>query len=59
VELTIDLNDVDTEALVITGTSSDVTLESLMGGPAMAEMAASCAPCSCSCCVVCCCCCCT
>jgi hypothetical protein len=59
VELTIDLNDVDTEALVITGTSSDVTLESLMGGQAMAEMAASCAVCSCSCCVVCCCCCCT
>lgn len=54
--LTLNLSDVEAEALEITGPPAEATLESLMGGHAMAEMAASCSVCSC--CVVCCCCCC-
>jgi hypothetical protein len=52
----LDLSAVDQERLEF-GDPAEVSLESLMGGQAMAEVAASCAPCSCSCCVVCCCCC--
>jgi hypothetical protein len=53
--LTLSLSDVDTEVFEITSSSSEMTLESLVGGHAMAEVAASCTVCSC--CVVCCCCC--
>jgi hypothetical protein len=55
--LMLDLDAFDPEPLTFGGTADEVSLESLMGGQAMAEVAASCAPCSCSCCVVCCCCC--
>ncbi|WP_373320641.1 thiomuracin/GE37468 family thiazolyl RiPP peptide [Rhizocola hellebori] len=55
--LSLSLSDLDTEVLEIASQSPSVTLESLVGGHAMAEMAASCSVCSC--CVVCCCCCCS
>jgi len=53
----LDLRGIDPEPLTATGPSAPApSLESLMGGMAMAETAASCS--ACSCCVVCCCCCC-
>lgn len=55
--LQLDLRDFQAEPLEFSGTSEEISLESLMGGQAMAEVAASCAPCSCSCCIACCCCC--
>jgi hypothetical protein len=54
--LALNLSDLDTEVLEVTGPLPEVTLESLVGGHAMAELAASCTVCSC--CAVCCCCCC-
>ncbi|WP_204008128.1 hypothetical protein [Virgisporangium aurantiacum] len=57
--IVLDLDHFEAERLEFAGTSDEVSLESLMGGQAMAEVAASCGPCSCSCCVVCCCCCCS
>jgi hypothetical protein len=54
--LTLNLSDVDIEVLEIAGAPAEVTLESIIGGHAMAETAASCTVCSC--CAVCCCCCC-
>jgi hypothetical protein len=56
-KIALDLDALDPEPLGFDAGPSDVSLESLLGGQAMAEVAASCAACSCSCCVVCCCCC--
>jgi hypothetical protein len=53
----LDLGVLEAESLDFSA-APEVSLESLMGGQAMAEVAASCDICSCSCCVVCCCCCC-
>jgi hypothetical protein len=54
--LALDLASFDIERLEFVGTSDEVSLESLMGGHAMVEVAASCMLCSC--CIACCCCCC-
>ncbi|GAA5038554.1 hypothetical protein HNP84_003365 [Thermocatellispora tengchongensis] len=55
--LLLDLRGIDTEPVTPAEYGSSPSLESLMGGMAMAETAASCS--ACSCCVVCCCCCCS
>lgn len=51
------LDDIDVEALEPIVDLNALTLESVLGAHAMAELATSCAP-VCSCCVTCCCCCC-
>ncbi|MEU6997255.1 thiomuracin/GE37468 family thiazolyl RiPP peptide [Nonomuraea sp. NPDC046570] len=53
--LALDLGAVEVQPLQIEGGAGAVSLESLVGGHAMAEVAASCEVCSC--CVTCCCCC--
>ncbi|MEV5409927.1 hypothetical protein AB0K60_13955 [Thermopolyspora sp. NPDC052614] len=52
----LDLRGIDAEQVIPVAQEADPSLESLMGGLAMTELAASCT--ACSCCVVCCCCCC-
>jgi thiazolylpeptide-type bacteriocin precursor len=53
--LALDLHGLDVEPMEIVPAVGQVSLESLVGGHAMAEVAASCQVCSC--CMVCCCCC--
>jgi hypothetical protein len=51
----LNLDDVDVDTVQIETADGRVSLESLLGGHAMAEQAASCEVCSC--CAACCCCC--
>jgi hypothetical protein len=51
------LDDIDVETLEPVMYANTLTLESVMGAHAMAEMATSCVA-TCSCCITCCCCCC-
>lgn len=53
--ITLELGDVEIGAVEVMADDDQISLESLVGGHAMAELAASCE--ACSCCVACCCCC--
>lgn len=54
--LALDLGAVEVQPLRIERGDDATSLESLLGGHAMTEVAASCTP-NCSCCITCCCCC--
>jgi hypothetical protein len=55
INLALDLENLEDQPLEVADGDDQISLESLVGGHAMAELAASCEVCSC--CAACCCCC--
>jgi len=55
INLALDLENLEDQPLEVADGDGQISLESLVGGHAMAELAASCEVCSC--CAACCCCC--